>query len=151
NYIQHSTSWSEWALLFCLFLFPTLSLYDGGSIGALLPSIQLYFSTTDSLAASITTFNSLAHGLGLAVMWLFGDLLPKRAIFFSAIALWIVFICSAVLATVNQFLVFVALRATSSFFAEIAILSVSVIQAELFKGRMLTFSIMSNIFGISVA
>ncbi|GMT30904.1 hypothetical protein PFISCL1PPCAC_22201, partial [Pristionchus fissidentatus] len=113
---QPSSTLSEWGLLVCLFLFPALNTYSAYSIGALLPSIQYFFSISDSSAASIMTFVSVAHGLGLGAMWLFGDMIPKRATFFTVIFLSIAFLCSSVLVGTNQFWLFAICLASASFF-----------------------------------
>ncbi|GMT30910.1 hypothetical protein PFISCL1PPCAC_22207, partial [Pristionchus fissidentatus] len=147
---QQTASWTDWTLLFCFFLFPTLSMYDGSSIGALLPSLQQYFGTSDSATASLKTFMSLAHSIGLALMWLFGDMLPKRTTFYSAVGLWIVFSFASVVVNENQFWLFVIFRSAQNLFVEIATLSVAVFQADRFKGRMLPLSIMCTQFGIFV-
>ncbi|GMT30925.1 hypothetical protein PFISCL1PPCAC_22222, partial [Pristionchus fissidentatus] len=149
--IQRNDKCAEWTLLFCLFGLFALSAYDNFSVGGLLPSLQQYFQTTDSAAAAIKTCNAVAHGIALAVMWLYGDFVPKRAVFFSSILIWIILSFASLLVKFNHFWIFVTLRALASLPEEVFRLMVSVIQSETFKGSMLAHSIMANIIGEKIA
>ncbi|GMT30926.1 hypothetical protein PFISCL1PPCAC_22223, partial [Pristionchus fissidentatus] len=97
------------------------------------------------------TCNAVAHGIALAVMWLYGDFVPKRAVFFSSILIWIILSFASLLVKFNHFWIFVTLRALASLPEEVFRLMVSVIQSETFKGSMLAHSIMANIIGEKIA
>ncbi|GMT30903.1 hypothetical protein PFISCL1PPCAC_22200, partial [Pristionchus fissidentatus] len=100
--------------------------------------------------SSFQTFISLAHLISLVIMWLFGDMMPKRALFFVALSCWIAFGLASLLASAGQFWLFVLLKTAESMSNEICLLSVAVLQAERFNGKMLTLSIMCNVVALNV-
>ncbi|GMT30929.1 hypothetical protein PFISCL1PPCAC_22226, partial [Pristionchus fissidentatus] len=96
-------TWADATLLLCLSLFFTLSAYDNYTIGALLPSLQKFFRTSDSSVAIIKTCNAVAHGIALGAVWLYGDFIPKRSTFILSMAAWILISFASLIVGSNQF------------------------------------------------
>ncbi|GMR35348.1 hypothetical protein PMAYCL1PPCAC_05543, partial [Pristionchus mayeri] len=148
---EKKLSWQEWALMATIPFVMMMSAYERQAMAGLLPLLKDTFSLSDTEAASIKSFAAVARGFTFASMWLLGDFLPKKIAFILFMIFWIVLSVGAVLASSEQFWLFVLCHSLASGSAEVFSILATVLQAEHFNGKYLAWAISANSVGESIA